>query len=73
MDREPGNGTFGAERDCNARLIAAAPDLLDALEELFAQCAMVNKYGGTAYNQKEATAAIEAGRAAIAKAQGGEL
>jgi hypothetical protein len=32
MDREPGNGTMPVERDANARLIAAAPDLLAALE-----------------------------------------
>ena len=30
MDREPGNGTEPCERDANARLIAAAPDLLAA-------------------------------------------
>jgi len=30
MDREPGNGTLPVERDANARLIAAAPELLEA-------------------------------------------
>ncbi len=30
MDREPGNGTEPVERDANAALIAAAPDLLEA-------------------------------------------
>ena len=34
MDREPGNGTVTTERDCNARLIAAAPELLDAATEM---------------------------------------
>ena len=34
MDREAGNGTFGAERDCNARLIAAAPKMDKALREI---------------------------------------
>jgi len=34
MDREPGNGTFPVERDANARLIAAAPDLLKELRGL---------------------------------------
>ena len=33
MDREPDNGTFPVERDANARLIAAAPELLEALKE----------------------------------------
>ena len=37
MDRENPD-TFGAERDANARLIAAAPDLFLALSELLAEC-----------------------------------
>lgn len=32
MDRESGNGTAPAERDDNARLIAAAPELLAACQ-----------------------------------------
>ena len=32
MDREVGNGTVPTERDKNAHLIAAAPDLLAALQ-----------------------------------------
>lgn len=54
----------------NAALIAAAPDLLAALQALFAECAMIHRYGGEANNQREADAAIAAGRAAIAKATG---
>ena len=57
----------------DARLIAAAPDLLCAMQELFEQCAMIHRYGGDACNQKEADAAIKAGLAAIAKATGGEV
>ena len=34
MDRESGNGTMPVERDANARLIAAAPDLLAALHSI---------------------------------------
>lgn len=34
MDREIGNGTKPVERDANARLIASAPSLLSALEEI---------------------------------------
>lgn len=37
MDRELGNGTVEVERDCNARLIAQAPEMLKALEELVAE------------------------------------
>ena len=32
MDREPGNGTLPVERDANAKLMAAAPGMLAALE-----------------------------------------
>ena len=35
MDREAGNGTRPVERDCNARLIASAPELLKALIEIY--------------------------------------
>lgn len=54
----------------NSKLICAAPDMLSALEALFENCAMIHKYGGEISNQKEADAAIEAARAAIAKAKG---
>jgi hypothetical protein len=37
MDREPSNGTMPVERDCNAYLCAASPEMLDALEDIFAQ------------------------------------
>lgn len=60
-------------RSANARLIAAAPDLLCAMKELFEQCAMIHRYGGDGCNQKEADAAIKAGLAAIAKATEGEV
>jgi len=34
MCREPNNGTLPVERDANASLIAAAPELLEALNDL---------------------------------------
>lgn len=34
MDREPDNGTLPVERDANAHLIAAAPELVEALRAL---------------------------------------
>ena len=55
----------------NARLIVAAPDLLAAVEALFQHCSMIHNVWGDGCNQKEANAAIDAGRAAIAKATGG--
>ena len=51
-----------AEMHANARLIAAAPDLLAALEAVLAW--------GTDENYERAHAACEAARAAIAKALG---
>ncbi len=59
-------------REANARLIAAAPDLLAALRSLFENCAMIHSQWGDNDNKKEADAAIASARAAIAKAEGRE-
>lgn len=58
------------EEQANAKLIAAAPDMLEALQALYEHCAMVHKEWGEGCNQKQADAAIVAGRAAIEKATG---
>jgi len=58
----------GLTNACNARLIAAAPDMFAALKTLFKHCAMVHKCWGDGDNTKEADAAIKAGEAAIASA-----
>lgn len=65
MDREAGNGTSPVERDANAHLIAAAPELLDALEEVL----------GAAYAEGYTlpTWIDDAARAALAKARGEEV
>jgi len=54
----------------NAQLCASAPAMLEALKALFEHCAMIHKRGGENSNQKEGNAAIEAGKAAIAQAEG---
>ena len=60
-------GTIG---EANARLIAAAPDLLAALEGLFRECAMMHRYWGEGDNTKAADEAERFAREAIAKAKG---
>ena len=66
--QDPDGERTTEEDKANARLIAAAPDMLEALKELYKQCNMVHKHWGEGSNQKEADAAIEAGKKAIAKA-----
>ncbi len=56
--------------EANAKLIAAAPKMLAALESLFKECAMIHSRYGEFCNQKEADAAIKAGLDAIAEAKG---
>lgn len=55
---------LGREAEANARLIAAAPDLLAALEECLLNSDIHGKYGPPARS-------LEKARAAIAKAKGG--
>jgi len=58
-------------QEANCRLLAAAPELLQTLEDLFTHCVMTHKYWGDGSNQKEADAAIVAARHTINKAKGG--
>lgn len=53
-----------------ARLFAAAPELLEALNLLFEHCEMVHRHWGEGCNRKEADEAIKLARQAIAKAEG---
>ena len=52
----------------NAQLMASAPELLEALEGLFKECAMIHKYGGSICNQNEADLAISQAKEAIDRA-----
>ena len=54
------------EREANARLIAAAPELLEALEELVTAL----DYAVTRRSRARRDAAVKSARAAIAKARG---
>ena len=58
-------------RQANLRLIAAAPDLFEALKALF-DCIMVHKRQGADDDASAAIAAVAAAEAAIAKAEGEE-
>jgi hypothetical protein len=62
--------TYGEDWEANARLIAAAPEMLEALQNLYLHCAMIHTKWGEGSNQKEASAAMNAGRRAIKKALG---
>jgi hypothetical protein len=55
--------------EANAHLIAAAPDLLEALEDLISAGAAVHHYLGQATGKIHADA-LQKARAAIAKAEG---
>lgn len=54
----------------NARLIAAAPELLEALQQLFEHCTMIHKHWGEGSNARQAKEAQEKALDAIAKATG---
>jgi hypothetical protein len=54
----------------NARLIAEAPSMYDALRALFANCTMVHTVWGDGCNQKEADEAIASARAILARIEG---
>jgi hypothetical protein len=72
VKRGQGNHAECAERDANARLIAAAPDLLAALKRLCTQFptdADMAEAGWANDAINEACAAYDAARAAISKAE----
>ena len=62
---------FANEDD--ATLCTAAPTMLAALEGLFENCVMIQKYWGEGSNTKQSTLAITEAYAAIAQAKGSVL
>jgi hypothetical protein len=57
-------------RPANARVMAAAPELVDALRALFKHCALVHKHWGDGDNTQQADAAISTARALLARIEG---
>jgi hypothetical protein len=64
------NGGFDDQYQQNARLIAAAPDLVEALEEAVLYAEIVAQGDGNRVLALRAWAAVKATRAALAKARG---
>lgn len=64
-------GAFRVEAE-SIPLYAEEPAAVAALRELFEQCAMPHRFWGEESNQKEADAAIEAGRAVLAAYDAGK-
>ena len=58
------------DHKANGRLIAAAPEMLEALRAILRECAITHKHWGEGSNLKEANAAVDSARAAIARAEG---
>lgn len=56
--------------EANARLIAAAPKMLAALQALYQHCSMIHRQWGENCNREQANLAIDAGLAAIQEATG---
>ena len=65
--RGKGHETECAERDANARLIAAAPDLLDALRAMLGDTPPAGEPGHVDFAD-----AVKMARAALARVQGGD-
>ena len=62
------SGSIHEQCSANARLIAAAPDLLDALEAMLAHTACIDPTQG--YIPEDDFSAVKQARAAISKAKG---
>ncbi len=58
------------EAQANARLIAEAPAMYQALKALFDNCAMIHKFGGDVCNRKQANETIASAKAIISRIDG---
>jgi hypothetical protein len=65
-------GSPSEEGEANARLIAAAPDLLDALQSLLDECAKHHCFEFVSFDHPSVKPTFDVARAAIAKAVGKE-
>ena len=68
--RIKGYGSAGKWIEANSGILSAAPELLESLQALFKECAMIHKVWGDESNKDAADAAIARAKAAIAKAIG---
>lgn len=69
-DGYPTGEGWGERSEAFARLCAAAPELLEALEAVLQECVLYQRYWGDGSNAKGARDAEQKARAAIAKATG---
>ncbi len=58
----------GVNQEANARLIAAAPDLLEACKAIISECQLFNEGGSGEFVASPSLGSLEKMRAAIAKA-----
>jgi hypothetical protein len=66
---EPNGGFDAITAEANAALLAAAPDLLEALRSLLAECERNGSFADVGFQHPEVRPFFDAAKAAIAKAE----